>query len=56
MWCVRSSLCGVAAGFRGLDGGDDVGEVGLQRIAPNGEAECDVHQIGASGPVLGAKR
>jgi len=40
-------------GSEGSGGGDDLGEVGLQRIGLHREAECNVDEISAAGAVLG---
>ena len=36
-----------------MRGGDDFGEVGLERIGLHGEAQRDVDDVSASGPILG---
>jgi len=54
----ETPVCGVFAhrfgvGSEDSGGGDDVAEVGLERIALHGETEDDVDRFGACGPVLG---
>ena len=48
----ESPVCGVFAhrlvGSEGSGGGDDLGEVGLERIGLHREAECNVDEVGAT--------